>query len=658
MPGRQLAVRVASLCVIATPLASLFWLSGTVSLPAAFGAMVLTTAVVLVIGCALLRALGVLNSSPAAAWVIGVFATSLALYVLAQSLSVPVMIAAAMVSVAAAVLAWWQRLWRTPVDEREVIGLALCGAVTLVWCHYSASAPATLARFGVLPVWVDYVIDGTVISSFGDPLAQGAQSIELAGFARPFYHYASYLLPAVFAEPFDLPGLPLATSVWLPLGFFTMCAGAYTFGAALSGPLGGLAAVAALTLLPDASTYGLENALFGFNWQVLIRPSAACAVGVALVSFVLLQRWCEERRPELLIASIVAASGLVLFRAQLSVLAVPCVLATAAVATAHFRHRWAAYIAAGVIVLAAFLAISSPETRALPAFLLSVHEQPGIAYAGWYDSVLSRYGLRVAAPLGMLLVFLAFLGAFAVLYPFALRLPRRTAFDAMPLLLMAGYAVLMLIAPVPANGDPTELTQRPFVLVYAVVAAWTAAVLAVRIPFECLVAVSAAAVVALWPDHGFSREGPRVTWGWNYHARAFTPGLTEAAAFFRAQAKPGDVFAVHGLPRGWAPVERPGWVPVDAAVELTALSGMPAYIARPYLPILEGGERRLVAQERLEALEAIEHEMRRDIALGRLAAYGVRWYVATSNQAPRWDPGHQLAAFRHGEVAVYRTTSR
>jgi hypothetical protein len=189
--------------------------------------------------------------------------------------------------------------------------------------------------------------------------------------------------------------------------------------------------------------------------------------------------------------------------------------------------------------------------------------------------------------------------------------------------------------------------------VYAVVSIWTAAVLAERVHFRWLVAASAAALVALWPGSGFWRESPTLSWGWNYYARALTPGLAQAAGFLRKEGQPGEQFAVAPLQRGWAPIERPGWVPTDAAIELAALSGMPAYLARPYLPILEGGERSWVAQERLAALEAIEHESAPQAALAHLAALGIRWYVVFGK--PAWDAERAFAA---PGVTVYRTTSR
>jgi hypothetical protein len=296
--------------------------------------------------------------------------------------------------------------------------------------------------------------------------------------------------------------------------------------------------------------------------------------------------------------------------------------------------------------------------RALRPFLAAVHDQPGIAYAGWYEFLLQHYGAGIALPLGVLLVFPAFLGIFLLLYPLALWRRRRSAFDALPLLLIAGYAALMALAPIPANGDPTELTHRPFVLVYAVVAVWTVAVLIGGVALRWVLALAGAAFVALWLQIDPWPDAPKFSWGWNYYARALTPGLPPAAVFLRREGKPGDTFAVEGLQQGWAPIAQPGWVPTDPAAELAALSGMPAYLARPYIHMARGGERQLEAQERQAVLQAVAREPRPSAALERLAALGVRWYVVIGERGPAWDPQFALAVFRDRRVAIYRSTSR
>src|SRR5207237_716636 len=155
----------------------------------------------------------------------------------------------------------------------ELIALLACAAATAFWCWDLAEAPKILWRDGVLTTWVDQFIHGATLAEFGDPRTAGWQHMELAGVAREPYHYASYMLPAALAWPLDLPGLTLATSVWVPLGFLTACAGAYALGATLGGTAGGFAALGALTLLPDAASYGLHNRLFGYYWYVIAVPT-------------------------------------------------------------------------------------------------------------------------------------------------------------------------------------------------------------------------------------------------------------------------------------------------------------------------------------------------------------------------------------------------
>src|SRR5437773_9339631 len=140
-------------CAIAAPLGFLFWLCGGVTFLAAFAAMVLTTLVVLSAGWASLRALGVPNSSPSAAWVLGVFAISLVLYVLVQWLELRALIAAALLAAVAGGLAWREGLWRARIDQRGLVGIVVCGAVSLLWWRHRARAPAALAARRVLPVW-------------------------------------------------------------------------------------------------------------------------------------------------------------------------------------------------------------------------------------------------------------------------------------------------------------------------------------------------------------------------------------------------------------------------------------------------------------------------------------------------------------------------
>src|SRR5436190_9755686 len=253
---------VATTFVTAVPLSALLWLSGAVPLPLALGAVTLLVFFVTLSGDLALRAFNLADLPAPAAWVAGVFASGLAVYALVAALDLLAATAFAVwasVVVGCAILLRERAASPRPIDWPELAGLALCALATVMLCRGIAQAPIAVEREGVLFAWTDYFVHGAIISQFGDPLAV-RESVFLADERPLLYHYASYMLPAALAGLLDQPGLPLATSFWLPMGVLTMCAGAYALGAALAGAAGGgIASVAVLTLVPDASTYWLRN---------------------------------------------------------------------------------------------------------------------------------------------------------------------------------------------------------------------------------------------------------------------------------------------------------------------------------------------------------------------------------------------------------------
>ncbi|HEX9431873.1 MAG TPA: hypothetical protein VF936_03690 [Burkholderiales bacterium] len=660
---------IAASAVVALPLAGLLWISGAIGFPLALAAMIVLALVVLSTGLLALRAVDGADMPAPAAWVLGVFVTMLSVYALVEAFH---LLAFTAFAIWAAVVAGLGFIVRRragpgrPMQATELVALLACGAVTVLWCREIAAAPQVLAREGLLPAWIDFLIHGGGISQLGDPRAAGRGSIEMVDFPASPYHYASYILPAAFAVPLDLPGLPLATSVWLPLGFFTMCAGAYALGAALAGPAGAVAAVAALTLLPDAASYGLRNGMFGFQWNLLGTPGAPYAVGFCLLSIAFLQRWLQEGKLRPLLASAVLVAGTALVRAHVFALAFPAVLASAAMATSLVRRRrlvsFALAAAAFLLFVAGFYAMVTDARPALEESLELLHDRmEPTGYTGWYMQVLKSRGSHVAVPFGIALAYVASLGALVVLYPVSVWLMRRSgrlaAIDLVPAAFLACYLLLMIAAPVPTHGDATELTHRPFVVLYAVIAIWTAAGFvscmvpqsdrAARRAWLALLLLGGLALPVLWPQTSTLGRVPRFQWGWQYTPYRVEDGLVQAAAFLRARSHPGDVFAAQDV--------KLGWVATDSATELASLTGMPAYLSRPFIHLGRGSRSEQVARERYGALKRIEGEEDAAAAARRLRELGIQWYVVVGvgSEGPRWDRGRRHAAFAAGRVSVY-----
>jgi hypothetical protein len=624
----------------------------TVALMAAFAYVTLAG------GRLLAVAAGIRDGDPSTAWVLGLLALCLAIYALTLVLPVTAGGAFGLLAVVVAVLEIAFRKQSVQPDSRALAGFALAVLLAAAWGFEPARAYEVARTQGFLPLWSDYFFQGGLISQFGDPRALGRGSIYLADHPPSFYHFASYGAAAAFARILDLPGLPLAVSAWLPLGFLATLAGGYALGARLAGPAGGLAALAALALVPDASNYALRNGWFSFHWTLFAHAGAAYALGAAFLSLALVG---GSRRA--LAASALLALSTLLFRAHVFILLAPVWVATAAVChagAARRRTAWlmlallvagagAASLAVGALAEAGFWRIRAGS--ALVDFLLYVHtDHEPTAYTGVYESLrlLDQPALQLAA--GVALAFAAALGAFLPALPAAaLVAGRRQALqpiDAACGYLAACWLLLMLFAPTPWHGDPSDLIHRPFVLLYGACVIWTACFLIRAFDGRSWRALLVASLVALpWI---FVAAGPmaqpKFRWSEFDAAVRLPPGLVEAAEFMRRNSAPGDTFAAAGL--------RLAYQTFDLSTQLVALSGVPAYLSRPHFEMIKDAPRKALAARRLEALQELE-SLGYDEAMRRLRSLNVTWYVVAGGPLPGWDPGR--AAFRSGTVALYRT---
>lgn len=642
----------ASLCVVPT-LAALLWRGGAhLALAAALlGAL---SAVVMTAGRLVLHGAGARGMPAPAAWVAGVCATALATYSLAVLFGVLADLALAAWGALVLLVAWRLRgKTEGALDARGAAALLLCAAAALYWCWDLAAVASRLSHDGVMSTWTDQFIHAAHISAFGDPRAAGAGAMELAGAPRPLYHYASYLLPAAFAQPLDMPGLPLATSLWVPLGFLTLCAGVYTLGAALAGPPGGLASLAALSVLPDAASYGLMNRAFGYYWLMLQVPGGAYATAVCLVSFALWLRWTETGSRRLLVASGALVFACLFVRVHIFLLAFPAWLTVVALGSrALAGHRLAMLGAAAAgfaLFVVAYYAAVPGATPALPQYLHVIHEvHPTLPLPFGYAELVRDFGATAGLAGGVLLVLPAALGIFVLLYPASLLLVRRVRplrlSDALPAICLAWWVLLMIAAPVAPNGDATEFGHRPFVLVYALFAVWTAAGLVTwlaapgRARLACAFAVLGG--IGAWAALFTSPDARWDEYFW------VEPGVPQAGHFIRSRSAAGDVLAVQGLK------ERA--VASDVAIQLVALTGVPAYLSRPFIHATRGGVEKALAERRFRELERIAGEPGAQAALSRLRELGIRWYVVPGAAGPRWDEERRQAAFVAGTIAVYR----
>ena len=637
-----------------------------------FGALVVVAS-----GEFLLRLAG-LSASPArapAAVVMGTTVTSLVVLagVLVTGFQAGPIFLGWGVIVAALLIATHHRIsWRgRSRDFMDCAVVAVLAVLVAFWCRHAAAAIPEMKANGVLPLWIDYYIHGATIAQFSSSLAVDRGAIDLVAQSLPLYHYAGFMIAAVVGGIADLPGLGLAGAVLLPVGLLVAALGSYALAATLAGPLAGVIAIAFLALLPDASFYGLANGIFGFYWLLFTAPGSGYALGAAAVALVLANEWLNNRNRRALALAVVLVAAIFQLRALFLPMLLLAFTAMLACETTLVRRHPRAFIwlAFGGSGLALALLLAVPPLRyfwlehsAVVRFLEFVHDQANAptAYDGLYARHIASVGRGAAMAFGTALLLPAMLGGLVLLYPVALAAWIKRAgwqvIDLFPLLLLVAFVAVVVLAPSAPNGDATEYQHRPFVLVYQVVAIWTAVYLC-RLAFDktvtensaralpALMVVAATSILIGWLT-GLEPGQPRFAWGKDFFRVSITPGIVEAAEHVRNAAGRGDVVAV-------VPLD-PKATLIDRAIEFVSLTDIPSYLARPGIQMLHGAQHREVATERLARMAEVEAASDRLTAFTLLQRMGVTWYVRIGGEGPRFDPDRSHAAFATGNVTVYR----
>ncbi|WP_044559021.1 hypothetical protein [Azospirillum sp. B4] len=667
------AARLLFIVTVAGLVDSLLLLAGTPITPIWPIATLAGTAIVTTSGELLLNQFKVdgLAARLPVALVVGISVTSVAMLI--PTLVFGWTAQSAFMAWSAMVIAWIivRRESRTalpPVPWSDVFTALVWAIVVAFFCRHIAAALPTLTETLVLPSWVDYFAHGTVVASFGAPLAAGGGDLIVPGAPRYFYHYAPFMLPAALGQVTGLPALGLATAVLLPLGLFVGLCGLFGLAAEMGGMGVAFIALGLMLLVPDASHYGLRNGLLGFDWLVFTAPGSAYAIGTAAVAYLCLLKWCRGGGARPLALAVLLTFMLIAIRAHMFLLWAPAMAGT--VAWRLLPAPWPWRMVVFGLALASLLTVALVfgwlgqgllTWTAATRYADALYNNGPEAVAAWVHAL--GDGWRTLA--GGLMALPAALGAWLVAAVLALVLVTRgkrfQAEDLPPVLLCVTYVLLVFWAPMAMNNNVSEYKQRHFVLLYAIVALWTTVRMAEaggwgtwinRLgPGRGAAAVAVTVVLALTFLHGTDPARPSAALGWAsafFHTRV-QPGIPEAAGYLRDHATPGDRMLIGGHGANGA-LDGP-------AMQLVALTGIPCHVARiDQMLTTRTPEVVAVVRQRMADQAAVDHAGDRQAAAALLRQRGIRWYIVAAPDMPAWDGSGAAATFHRGEVFVYDTT--
>jgi hypothetical protein len=554
----------------------------------------------------------------------------------------------------------WKRgfISMPPIDPWDVASVLTIAIATTAWCHMAASALRLMNERLVVPVWTDYFIHGTELAQFGGAIGAGRHSFLLIDQPFVLYHYASFMLPAAVLQIFDLTGFAAATSVMLPLGLLLAALSCYVLGTSLGGRLAGVAAVAAVILLPNPSTYWIHNGFFGFDWMVFTAPGSGYGIAVCATILAIFGSHLNAVPHRGLALITILIVTIFQFRVQLFFLLIPAIVLTFIWRTNPVRpyRRLIATSLAAVLTAVTLMALFVPPVNRVwlgfsavrPFIELTASTQETAIYAWTLANEPSYWAMAV----GFFLLVPAILGWFLLLYPLALAVSwrRLRLFDFFPVWCLFVYLLIVLVAPVSPVGAIGDWQQRSFILVYITFVCWSVGLLvrninsqsARRVAWVLMLPISVVGVARLWREEPAK---PAFAWGAAFYNLPITRDILITASYLREHSVVGDVVAFN-------PMNRTASL-VDTPTELGALSNVPFYIARPAIHMIHGWARRAVAVDRLAKL-AHAAQMKDFVELeAELRANGITWYV-WDQTAPAFDPDRTRASFTSGTISVYR----
>src|SRR5205814_5105006 len=106
--------------------------------------------------------------------------------------------------------------------------------------------------------------------------------------------YGAYLTPALIREAAGLRSYATFAGILAPLGVFFTGLWAYALFGSFWGRWPGLAAAAALLLLPDGAQQGMQNTFMPYHWLTQISPSASYGLALLAVAWLFVLLGCTQ----------------------------------------------------------------------------------------------------------------------------------------------------------------------------------------------------------------------------------------------------------------------------------------------------------------------------------------------------------------------------
>ena len=540
-----------------------------------------------------------------------------------------------------------------------VVGLSLAAAT--LWCQDSLHPISVEGNTVAFKPWIDGFYHAVHLRIFG--AGHGASTIDdfrMAGVPARLYHYGAYMTPAFIGRASGIRSYTAFAGILAPMGVFFTGLGAYALVGSFWGRWPGLAAAAALLLLPDGAQQGMQNTFMSYHWLTQISPSASYGLALLAVAWMFVLLGCRQGSRLQVIAGWLLAGILTFYKlhffiaSALLLLLVPPLFFRGPLGVRK-RVLWAA--AAAALYAATLVGVQRVPGVPLIRFdgssvgevftLIKGFTQRG-ALRDFLDARLgSEHSLLSNLVVGTPYVLLSALGLFLpLLVILAIRLRKRTppVLVLFPLLLVANFLAMLLgLALDLQSSTPDELSHRPIMIVYFVVVAWVGGAAGLllfesqRLGRWARPALLSSAILFLAVP-AFLGSGVQRIWAMGMFSPVRVPiGLVRAAEYVRDHSDSQDLVQDSQFDRTYA---------------VAALSERRTYASRTLTTISYNID---LLQQRFASIERLMELRDARAVVTTARQIGLRWFLLDPGDQVAWpSPIVQRPVFELGGYRLYR----
>jgi hypothetical protein len=524
----------------------------------------------------------------------------------------------------------------------------------------------------VMRTWVDVVFHAEFIAELHDDASLiKLGHPDLVGRSLPIYHYASYILPAsVEVWSPSTTALDIVMTFWIPFGFVLLGFAAFCLATEWSSDLAGIAAIAAVLLVPSPPTYSIPISYYSFHW--LLAMSTGLAYGIAGLSagLILLTKGLRENRNYLLVAGVALLAADLFLKAHIALVGMPLGL----IWIVSCKQGWSALrrlLVGMVLAVTGYCVLRVLHHLNIGPNLLPARHAGSVSWFAYYVATMPAGFWRhfililcpsvdpriVFKPIGVsvsTVPILAVLGVtiLGIWLPIwmgllfsKLRRKQWKLFDVVPLLVGTIYLYYVLFTAPSQLGVPDELKHRPFVCVYFLAAVWCAAGLTEWMqrrsqshaagPLAWVLALSAVLMAVPWVQ-GKTIQHAMLLYPETTDIR-FDLGFLNCALFVRNHSAQTDI--VQNNPLSVDPLHLDSVSALSFHPFLSGLTERRAYLGRSpvyWIAFVSTSPELKVSEERADILDKMRLAHDESTLKGFRDETGIRWYIAGPREPLSW----------------------